>query len=368
MALALSYLPVLLLALALLLGRDRLLARLVTQPQRRPDPLGDHLRARAALVAGGAVVEDLVFHARAGDVPAAARLEPRDPPAPGRLTARRGEVALACWRVVVPPEARAPASKACPEVAPPTGTLLLLHGFSDGSRRLAAAAGVAARAGWTSLLVDLPGHGLSSGRTASFGRAEIPLLRSLLAACARDPARFPAPRLVLGYSYGAALALVAALEADPPTRPAALILTAPFWDLRRTMHRHAAHYMGLHGSGLIDRAIALGERRLGLSVDAAGPRAALAGGRPAPFRPAPPLLLLRGADDALLAAEEADALVAAWPGRARLATLEGLGHDGVWQDPRVLARLPCWLAEAGGGSVEREAAELDGDHQAGGAG
>lgn len=59
----------------------------------------------------------------------------------------------------------------------------------------------------------------------------------------------------------------------------------------------------------------------------------------------PPALVLWGAEDDLLPREDADALVAAFPG-SRLTLYEGTGHPVLWEQPaRVAADVAAWVAE-----------------------
>jgi hypothetical protein len=353
-----SWAPVALLALAVIGGVRRWLSRLVTEPQRRPDPLGDRLRACAAVRAGGdAEIETLVLS------------EPRDGSG-WRLErvaepighARLGATArLCCWRAWRPDGGAGAAGSARRR-----GTVVLLHGFSDGSHRMSRAAMVAIDNGWEAMLVDLPGHGLSPGRHATFGKREARALDAMLGAMRRDEDRFPIPFVLLGYSYGASMSIATLLHqhgiASPAIPPraerdsvdddnhlsvAGAILTAPYWDLRATMHRHAARYLGIRAPRLIDAAIAQSERRLGLAVDEMGPSAWLSattrpGSSAAPF---PPAIVLRGDSDTLLLDHDAEALARAWPGKCRVVTLAGQSHDGVWEDDATLAALPSWLDE-----------------------
>ena len=90
--------------------------------------------------------------------------------------------------------------------ASPRGTVLLLHGYGDGQFAMAPWALRLAEEGWRCVLVDLRGHGKSTGRRIYFGTQETQDLSRLLDVLARD-GRADAPRAVVGHSYGGVLAL-----------------------------------------------------------------------------------------------------------------------------------------------------------------
>ena len=90
--------------------------------------------------------------------------------------------------------------------ARPRGTVVLLHGYGVAQFAMAPWALRLAEAGWRCVLVDLRGHGKSTGRRIFFGLRETEDLSRLLDQLDREaPVRGPVA--AVGESYGAALAL-----------------------------------------------------------------------------------------------------------------------------------------------------------------
>lgn len=90
--------------------------------------------------------------------------------------------------------------------AAPRGTVVLLHGYGLAQFAMVPWALRLSQDGWRCVLVDLRGHGQSTGRRIFFGVQEARDLSQLLDALARDGELVP-PVSALGESYGAALAL-----------------------------------------------------------------------------------------------------------------------------------------------------------------
>jgi pimeloyl-ACP methyl ester carboxylesterase len=88
----------------------------------------------------------------------------------------------------------------------PRGTVVLLHGYGLAQFSTAPWALRLAEEGWRCVLVDLRGHGASTGKRVHFGLAETNDLSQLLNVLERD-GQLVEPIGVLGESYGAALAL-----------------------------------------------------------------------------------------------------------------------------------------------------------------
>jgi pimeloyl-ACP methyl ester carboxylesterase len=88
----------------------------------------------------------------------------------------------------------------------PRGTVLLLHGYGLAQFSMMPWALRLAEEGWRCVLVDLRGHGKSTGRQIYFGLHETNDLSQLLDVLARNN-QLTGPVAVVGESYGAALAL-----------------------------------------------------------------------------------------------------------------------------------------------------------------
>lgn len=90
--------------------------------------------------------------------------------------------------------------------AKPRGTVVLLHGYALAQFAMAPWAIRLGQEGWRCVLVDLRGHGKSTGKTIYFGAREVTDLKQFLDTLERTNEVAP-PVDVIGDSYGAALAL-----------------------------------------------------------------------------------------------------------------------------------------------------------------
>ena len=140
--------------------------------------------------------------------------------------------------------------------------------------------------------------------------------------------RFAAARgatevVLLGWSFGASLWL--RLLAGPlPVRVRGVVLTGPLSDWDAAV-AHGA------GGGPIGRAAAAVMRwtlRIPLLARLAGQTAPVRLELPAVAAPAPPLLVVHGDADRTVPLDSSRALVARWPGAARLEVVAGAAHGG----------------------------------------
>jgi pimeloyl-ACP methyl ester carboxylesterase len=90
--------------------------------------------------------------------------------------------------------------------AAPHGTVILLHGYGLAQFSMTPWALRLAEEGWRCVLVDLRGHGKSTGKRIYFGIQEVHDLSQLLDQMALD-GRLKKPVAVVGESYGAVMAL-----------------------------------------------------------------------------------------------------------------------------------------------------------------
>jgi uncharacterized protein len=105
---------------------------------------------------------------------------------------------------------------------PGMGVVVLFHGIRADRRQMLSRARFLHRAGYATLLVDLPAHGESSGKRITFGAREAAGVRATLDHVRRE---LPAERLgVIGVSLGAA----ATVLAHPDPAPDAVILESMY--------------------------------------------------------------------------------------------------------------------------------------------
>jgi pimeloyl-ACP methyl ester carboxylesterase len=88
----------------------------------------------------------------------------------------------------------------------PRGTVFLLHGYGLAEFSMVPWAWRLAQEGWRCVLVDLRGHGKSTGKTIYFGLKESRDMMQLLDVLTNED-QFSPPVAVIGESYGASLAL-----------------------------------------------------------------------------------------------------------------------------------------------------------------
>ncbi len=115
--------------------------------------------------------------------------------------------------------------------ASPRGTVFLLHGYGVAQFSMLPWAFRLAEAGWRCVLVDLRGHGRSTGRQIYFGIKETEDMSQLLDALARDK-ELTGPVSAVGESYGAVLAL--RWKAVEP-RVRSVVAIAPYANLSNTV-------------------------------------------------------------------------------------------------------------------------------------
>lgn len=150
---------------------------------------------------------------------------PSEPPAPPGVTAHHVAIEggrLAVWRMAA-------------TTGPTDRTILVLHGVRDDRRAMIHYARSIAEAGFGVLLVDLRGHGGSSGEHLTYGARDGEDLVRVVEALA------PNDRIgVYGPSYGGAAALQLAAR-EPRVR--AVVTVATFSSLRDVVPVYAEHYM-----------------------------------------------------------------------------------------------------------------------------
>lgn len=122
--------------------------------------------------------------------------------------------------------------------ARPRGTVLLLHGYGVAQFAMAPWAMRLAQDGWRSVLVDLRGHGQSTGNRIYYGVQETRDLSQLLDQLERD-GRIAGPVAAMGDSFGATLAL--RLKATDPRIERAVAI-APYAILSNAVQNICREY------------------------------------------------------------------------------------------------------------------------------
>jgi len=222
----------------------------------------------------------------------------------------------------------------------PTQTVLLIHGFHGSKRQyhmLMWARALAIR-GCRAVLVDLRGHGRSTGDWATYGPREAADLRQTLDAL--DGGGLLVGELgVIGFSYGGTVALhLAAI--DP--RVDAVVALSSFADMRTVVPEFARGWVGWVVElfpeavmrGAIDAAGELG----GFDPDAADARPAIAADDT-------PVLLLHGEEDRLVQPKHSIELAHASGGNATVLIFPGFRHDtlGIRKSRPIREAVYHWL-------------------------
>jgi pimeloyl-ACP methyl ester carboxylesterase len=120
----------------------------------------------------------------------------------------------------------------------PRGTVLLLHGYGVAQFSMLPWAFPLAQDGWRCVLVDLRGHGESTGKRVYFTVLETNDMNQLLAQLARDN-ELTRPVALMGESYGAVLAL-RMKSVDPRIGP--VVAIGPFASLSNAVLNIRAQY------------------------------------------------------------------------------------------------------------------------------
>ena len=191
------------------------------------------------------------------------------------------------------------------------GTILLLHGYLQNRNYVTPWAVRLAQAGFRCLLIDLRGHGASTGEHISFGVFEARDLSQVLddlAGRGWDVDRVG----VLGVSYGASVALVAAGR-DP--RIAAVVAMEPFSSAEKAVPELMRAAFATKAKGISDRQFAAAHVR---EAKIAGFDWAEADIPTALARTRAPVLFIHGEKDLWLSPEHSRALLKLSPPGSQL--------------------------------------------------
>jgi pimeloyl-ACP methyl ester carboxylesterase len=187
-----------------------------------------------------------------------------------------------------------------------------------------------AAAGFRAVLVDLRGHGRSTGDWLSYGVVESRDLAQTLDALEARGLRVGSVG-VMGLSYGAAIAIQwAGIDA----RVRAVVAVAPFASLRDVVPGYAP---ALLPSSFVSGAIDMAGREGGFDPDDASPVLAIG-------RTQAPVLLIHGEDDRRIPAWHSKLIFAARAEHTEVLLLPGVGHGAIADDSIVGERAPAWFA------------------------
>jgi pimeloyl-ACP methyl ester carboxylesterase len=212
-----------------------------------------------------------------------------------------------------------PAKDAVRRTAPALGTVLLIHGYLMDKRFLASWAVRLAQAGYRCALIDLRGHGESTGRHIGFGAFEAGDVSAVIDDLGRRGWDVSHVGL-FGVSYGASVALLAA---GRDARVAAVVAFEPFSSAEKAVPELMRAVFAKESKGITDAQFAaahLKEARIaGFKWSDADIPAALA-------RTRAPVLFLHGEADHWLSAEHSRALAAVAPPGSRLVVVPHQNH------------------------------------------
>ena len=242
------------------------------------------------------------------------------PPIEGEIRVEVGPPAASLAVELIDPEA-------------PRGTVFVLHGIRSGRQWMRGWGEMLRDAGLRAVLVDLRGHGRSTGDYMSYGVVEARDLSQVLDAL--EKRGLVAGKVgAMGTSYGAATALEWA-GVDP--RVTAVVAVAPFMTLRAVVPGYTPVPLP---ASFVDRCIDEAGARAGFDPDLASPLAAIGKTRA-------PVLLIHGRADERIPFSHSEQLAAAAQGHAELVLVPGARHESIMNDVTgvIRTRAPRWFAE-----------------------
>lgn len=207
-----------------------------------------------------------------------------------------------------------------PGPGPPRATIFVVHGWWKDMAEAAPITSVLADAGYRCVLVDLRGHGGSTGEWTTFGVNESVDLEQVLDALeARGLVSGPVG--AYGISMGAATVIQWAAD-DPRVR--ALVAVASFASFRETGVRLFRQWVPFYGwlapTRHLDAALVAAAADAGFDADAPDPEKAAT-------RVHAPILLIQGTKDRWVLPESGERIRQAAAGEARVVFIEGMAHD-----------------------------------------
>ena len=203
-------------------------------------------------------------------------------------------------------------------VTGPRGTALLVHGWSGNASQLSSFVAPLVARGHHVLAIDLPSHGANDGHFVTL---------PMMADTVLDLGHRLRPRIVIAHSLGASASIYALTQGLAPER---LVALAPPARLPPYL-AHFTQQMGL-SDAMLERLLARVEqliRRPVEELDLLRHASKLGHVR---------ALIVHDRDDVVVPAASSAELVALWPA-ARLVTTEGLSHDRIRRDPKVVEEV-----------------------------
>jgi uncharacterized protein len=163
--------------------------------------------------------------------------------------------------VTIPAESGGPVHGWFAAGAPGRGAVVLLHGVRGDRRDMLGRGRALLQAGFSVLLIDLPGHGESEGERITFGRHEA---RGVAAALNYMARRLPAERIgVIGVSLGAA----ALVYSRPAGALGAVVLESMYPTISEAVENRLAMRFGGFGRHLAPLLLCQLRLRLGVTPD-----------------------------------------------------------------------------------------------------
>ncbi len=206
-----------------------------------------------------------------------------------------------------------------PTLREPVGTVILLHGMWSRIDYLTDHGVSFANAGWRTVILELRGHGESTGDTVTYGNSESREVIEVLRRLQTDGTLHP-PVALIGWSMGGSVAIMAAGRGAPVD---SVVAVAPFARLRDVAPNFAAHFGGwlkwLATDSLTDAVIKRAGEIGGFDPLTDSPLALV----PSVHQP---LLLLHGVKDDLIPAEQSQLLASAAGGPVTYLQVPGDDH------------------------------------------
>jgi uncharacterized protein len=209
---------------------------------------------------------------------------------------------------------------------PSFGAVVLLHGVRGDRRQMLGRAKFLNKLGYTVLLIDLPGHGESTGTRITFGVREAEGVETSLAYLGKE---FPTEKIgIVGVSLGAA-STVLALSKGKSTAPDAIILESMFPTITEAVSDRLELHLGQLGKSLTPLLLWQLPLRLGFNV-----------GQLRPIVELPslhlPILIASGSEDRHTTLDETKGIFQVANQPKELWILEGAAHEDLHTfDPKT---------------------------------